>query len=164
MADLLATLPLAGGPVTLRRANRGDLADLVALLAADQLGARRDGIDSPEDLAAYSRAFELIDADPAQLLVVAEASGVVVGTLQLTFIPGLARRGSLRAQVEGVRVAVSQRGGGLGTAMMKWCIDESRRRRCSLVQLTTDKTRVDAHRFYARLGFAASHEGMKLRL
>jgi GNAT superfamily N-acetyltransferase len=88
-----------------------------------------------------------------------------VGTFhQLSFLPGLARRGALRAQIEAVRVAASQRGGGLGAAMMTWAIDEARRRGCSLVQLTSDKNRTEAHRFYASLGFAASHEGMKLHL
>ncbi|GAA1635808.1 GNAT family N-acetyltransferase [Georgenia ruanii] len=153
------TLPcdLADG-VVLRRARAADLPALVRLLADDQLGVERDG----GDLAPYRRAFAAIDADPSQLLVVAEADGVVVGTLQLTTIPGLARRGALRAQVEAVRVAAARRGRGLGRAMMGWAIEEARRRGCALVQLTTDKRRADAHRFYARLGFVASHEGMKL--
>jgi GNAT superfamily N-acetyltransferase len=84
--------------------------------------------------------------------------------MQLTFIPGLARRGALRAQIEAVRVADGLRGTGLGSAMLRWAIDEARRRGCALVQLTTDKSRGDAHRFYRRLGFVASHEGMKLTL
>jgi len=95
---------------------------------------------------------------------VAERDGQIVGTLQLSFLPGLARRGALRAQIEAVRVAQGERGSGLGAAMMGWAIEEARRRGCALVQLTTDKSRADAHRFYARLGFVASHEGMKLAL
>ncbi|KAE8764951.1 GNAT family N-acetyltransferase [Georgenia thermotolerans] len=146
--------------VVLRRARAADLPALVRLLADDQLGATRDG----GDLEPYRRAFAAIDADPAQLLVVAEADGAVVGTLQLTVIPGLARRGALRAQVEAVRVSAARRGRGLGRAMIGWVIEEARRRGCALVQLTTDKRRTDAHRFYERLGFAASHEGMKLLL
>ncbi len=94
----------------------------------------------------------------------AEQDGQIVGTMQLSFLPGLARRGALRAQIEAVRVAQSQRGSGLGAAMMGWAIEEARRRGCALVQLTTDKSRTDAHRFYARLGFVATHEGMKLAL
>ncbi len=134
------------------------------LIAADQLGAARDGAATDEELAAYQRAFATIDADPAHILVVAEAGHDVVGTLQLSFIPGLARRDAWRAQVEAVRIDQAYRSGGLGTALMAWAIDESRRRGCALVQLTTDKSRTAAHRFYERLGFVASHEGMKLAL
>lgn len=143
----------------LRRAERGDLPRLLELLAADQLGVHRESAD---DIAPYEAAFAAIDADPAQLLVVAEAEGGVVGTFQLTFIPGLARRGALRAQIEAVRVAAEYRNRGLGAAMMRWAIDEARSRGCALVQLTSDRTREDAHRFYERLGFVASHEGFKL--
>lgn len=163
-ADALATLNLNSLDVELRRAQRDDLVRIVELLAADQLGATRDGIATAEDLEPYLCAFEAIDTDPAQLLVVATVEGDVIGTMQLSFIPGLARRGSLRAQIEAVRVADRYRSRGLGEAMFRWAIDEARRRGCSLVQLTTDKSRSDAHRFYARLGFVASHEGLKLRL
>src|SRR5215217_3218946 len=105
-----------------------------------------------------------MDADPAQLLVVVtDAADAVVATLQLTFIPGLARRGALRAQIEAVRVRADLRGRGLGQALFAWAIEEASRRGCALVQLTTDKRREDAHRFYGRLGFTASHEGFKLR-
>ncbi|HYY18828.1 MAG TPA: GNAT family N-acetyltransferase [Streptosporangiaceae bacterium] len=97
-------------------------------------------------------------------LLAADSDGQVVGTLQLSFIPGLSRRGALRAQIESVRVAPAMRGRGLGEALFTWSIAEARRRGCALVQLTTDKTRVDAHRFYERLGFTASHEGLKLSL
>lgn len=153
--------PYAAGPATLRRARREDVPDIVALIADDQLGATRD---DPGDHAAYLGAFEAIDADPAQTLVVAERDGVVVGTLQLSIIPGLARRGALRGQLEAVRVARGQRGHGLGGAMVRWAVEESRRRGCALVQLTTDKSRTDAHRFYERLGFTPSHEGFKMAL
>ena len=160
----LAEIGLGPGRVALRLARRDDVPAIVALIAADQLGATRDGVRDDADLAAYTAAFEAIDADPAHLLVVAESGGEVVGTMQLSFLPGLARRGALRAQIEAVRVAQSTRGSGLGAAMMTWAVDEARRRGCALVQLTSDKSRTDAHRFYQRLGFVASHEGMKLTL
>ncbi|RKT88204.1 L-amino acid N-acyltransferase YncA [Saccharopolyspora antimicrobica] len=159
--NLLATLSV--GPVTyqLRRATGADLAAVVELLAADQLGATRE---SAVDLEPYRAAFAAIDADPAQLLLVATAGDEVVATMQLTFIPGLARRGALRAQIEAVRVHEQHRSHGLGGEMFEWAIGEARRRGCALVQLTTDKQRADAHRFYERLGFTASHEGFKMAL
>jgi GNAT superfamily N-acetyltransferase len=162
--DTLAQIDLDHKPVVLRPARREDIPELVVLLAADQLGATRDGVRDQADLDAYERAFQAIDADPAHMLIVADRAGEVVGTMQLSFLPGLARRGALRAQIEAVRVAASTRGSGLGAAMLQWAIDEARRRDCALVQLTTDKARTDAHRFYQRLGFVASHEGMKLKL
>jgi GNAT superfamily N-acetyltransferase len=163
-AGALAELGVGGTQVVLRRAVRADLPTIVALLAADDLGATRDGIRGPQDRDAYERAFRAIDRDPAQLLVVAEAGDQVVATLQLSFIPGLSRHGALRAQIESVRVSAAYRSRGLGQAIFTWAIDEARRRGCALVQLTTDKTRAGAHRFYERLGFAASHEGLKLHL
>ena len=162
--DALAEIDLGPARLTLRAAREGDVPALVSLIAADQLGATRDGVRDAADLAAYAAAFAAIDADPAHILVVAEIAGEIVGTMQLSFLPGLARRGALRAQIEAVRVAESTQGSGLGTAMIGWAIDEARRRGCALVQLTTDKSRLDAHRFYQRLGFVASHEGMKLAL
>ncbi len=161
--DDLAVLPVGSTTYRLRRAGPGDVAAIVALLAADQLGAARDA-GAGHDLAPYRRAFAAIDADPAQLLVAAVLVGEVVGTLQLTVIPGLARAGALRAQLEAVRVRADLRGRGIGEAMVRWAVDEARHRGCALVQLTTDKRRPDAHRFYARLGFSASHEGFKLPL
>jgi GNAT superfamily N-acetyltransferase len=164
--DVLAELDLGSPRVRLRRARAADVPAIVGLLADDVLGAGRDGIRTAADLAVYERAFELIDRDPAHLLVVAEAGpgGAAAGTFQLSFLPGLARRGALRAQIEAVRVAAAWRGSGLGSAMISWAIEEARRRDCALVQLSTDKSRGDAHRFYAKLGFVASHEGMKLAL
>jgi GNAT superfamily N-acetyltransferase len=157
----LARIEAGGASYALRRAARDDVARLVELIAADQIGATRDG----GDLAPYERAFAAIDADPAQLLVaVADAHGEVVGTLQRMFIPGLARRGGLRAQIEAVRVREDLRGQGLGHELFAWAVAEARRRGCTLVQLTCDKRRDDAHRFYGRLGFVASHEGFKLQL
>ncbi|KZB81535.1 GNAT family N-acetyltransferase [Amycolatopsis regifaucium] len=145
----------------IRPARRDDVAAIVEMLADDQIGATRDSTD---DLTPYLKAFEEIDADPAQLLIVADDAGETVGTLQLSIIPGLARKGALRGQIEAVRVRASHRGSGLGGELMRWAIDESRRRGCALVQLTSDVKREDAHRFYERLGFVASHTGFKLKL
>ncbi|HEV7188579.1 MAG TPA: GNAT family N-acetyltransferase [Blastococcus sp.] len=156
------TLVVAGEPVELRRATATDLPALVALLADDELGAHREATDG--DLGPYRAAFDLVDADPAHALVVAVVGDVVVGTLQLSVLPGLSRRGALRAQIEGVRVASGARSRGLGAALLGWAVTEARRHGCALVQLTTDKARTDAGRFYERLGFVASHEGLKLQL
>ena len=161
---VLATLALGSASVVLRRAEGDDLAAIVGLLAADQLGATRDGASTAGDLLAYRRAFDAIDSDPAHILVVGQAGDDIVATMQLSFLPGLARRGALRAQIEAVHVHRDYRGRGLGTAMFGWAIGEAKRRGCALVQLTSDKSRADAHRFYRRLGFIASHEGLKLTL
>jgi GNAT superfamily N-acetyltransferase len=149
------------GDLEIRAADSDDVAPIVAMLADDPLGAQRE---SPDDLAPYLTALERLSADPNQHLVVAVREGRVVGTLQLTVIPGLSRRGSTRSIIEGVRVHADERGSGLGTQLIEWAIEESRRRNCQLVQLTSDATRTDAHRFYERLGFEASHVGLKLRL
>jgi ribosomal protein S18 acetylase RimI-like enzyme len=148
--------------VSFRRATTDDLAAIVALLADDVLGRQREKPGAPS--VAYQRAFAAIDADPRQLLVVADADGEVVGTLQLTFIPGLTYEGGERAQIEGVRIASTTRSEGLGRQMVGWAVDQARNRGCRLVQLTADKRRADAIRFYESLGFTATHEGMKLHL
>jgi GNAT superfamily N-acetyltransferase len=145
----------------MRRARREDVPAIVAMLADDELGASRE---TPDDLAPYEAAFKAVDADPNQHLVVAERDGRVVGCLQLTVIPGLSRRGATRAVIEAVRVAAGERGAGLGGAMVGWAIDESRRLGVNLLQLTSDRTRTDAHRFYERLGFEATHLGFKMVL
>jgi ribosomal protein S18 acetylase RimI-like enzyme len=161
--DDVAWGSLPGVPgATVRRAAAADLPAVVALLADDVLGAGRE--DGGQDLAPYARAFAAVDADPAHLLAVVVSGDEVVGTLQLSFLPGLSRRGALRAQIEGVRVRADHRGSGLGEALLRWAVAEAGRRRCGLVQLTTDLTRTDAHRFYERLGFLASHAGYKLAL
>lgn len=149
--------------VTFREAVVSDLEAVIALLADDALGAARETVASPPD-PRYVEAFEALRADPNQLLAIAEFAGEVVGCLQLSFIPGISRRGMWRGQIEGVRIAASQRGGGLGREMILWAIEQCRARGCGLVQLTSDKSRTDALRFYAALGFTASHEGMKLDL
>jgi GNAT superfamily N-acetyltransferase len=150
-------------PLAFRRARRGDLPAIVHLLADDPLGAQRESDVSPLP-AGYGAAFDAIEADPNQELVVAEANGAVVGVLQLTFIPSLTYRGGWRALIEGVRVAAALRSGGVGQQLFEWAIARARERGCHLLQLTSDKSRPDAIRFYERLGFVASHEGMKLRL
>ena len=150
-------------PLVFRRATVADLATIVGLLADDELGRQREDTSTPIN-ARYTEAFAAIDRDPNQLLAVVERDADVIGCLQLTFIPGLSRRGMWRGQIESVRISSAERSGGIGRTMFEWAIAECRRRRCELVQLTTDKRRPDALRFYESLGFAASHEGMKLPL
>ena len=160
----LATIDASGVPFTLRRARRDDLATLIEMLAADALRRNDDSV-APEFRGRYDVAFDAIDRDPAHTLVVVDdENGNVVGTMQLTLIPGLARGGATRLQIEAVRVAESTRGLGLGTAMIRWAIEDARSRGAALVQLTSDARRDDAHRFYERLGFEASHVGFKLFL
>jgi ribosomal protein S18 acetylase RimI-like enzyme len=149
--------------LTFRRASAADLEDIVALLADDELGRKREDPDPPLN-PRYIDAFAAIDADRNQFLAVVEEGGQIVGCLQLSFIPGLSRLGLWRGQIESVRIASTRRGGGLGKRMFEWAIEECRKRGCEIVQLTTDKCRTDARRFYEGLGFVASHEGMKLTL
>ncbi|MEJ8280807.1 GNAT family N-acetyltransferase [Pseudonocardia spirodelae] len=144
-----------------RRATADDVPAIVALLADDPLGSRRE---SPGDLAPYREAFAVVDADPSELLLVLDDGGRVVGTLQLSLLPGLARRGAVRARIEAVRVAADRRGARLGELLVAHAVDEARRRGASLVQLTSDRTRTDAHRFYERLGFTVTHDGFSLPL
>ncbi|MER7045268.1 GNAT family N-acetyltransferase [Streptomyces jumonjinensis] len=147
--------------LVIRPAIMDDIPAIVAMLADDPLGAQRETL---EDLSPYYAAFERLDQDPNQHQAVAVREGRVVGTLQLTIIPGLSRRGSTRSVIEGVRVHADERGSGLGTRLIEWAIAESRRQGCQLVQLTSDVTRTDARRFYERLGFEPSHIGFKLAL
>lgn len=173
-----------------RPATRADLPTILDLLENDEISRSREtnpplatdlaavsstsarssvtsapAAETPEAIdAAYWSAFEAIDADPRNELIVAEESGKVVGTCQLTFTPSLSRRGTERMTIEAVRVHTDLRGRGVGRAMMQWSLDRARERGCRLAQLTTDKRRTDAHRFYASLGFEPSHEGFKLAL
>ncbi|MBQ0997942.1 MULTISPECIES: GNAT family N-acetyltransferase [Streptomyces] len=149
------------GDLEIRPAVAEDVPAIVGMLADDPLGAQRE---SPDDLTPYLAALERLQGDPHQHVVVAVREGRVVGTLQLTIVPGLSRRGATRSIIEGVRIHADERGSGLGTRLIEWAVDESRRQECHLVQLTSDKTRTDAHRFYERLGFTASHTGFKLQL
>ena len=152
------SLDLDGRRYTIARATESDIPALVGLLADDALGALRE----TSDLDHYRVAFREIDRDPQQLLVaVRDADGVVVGTMQLTLIPGLARGGTTRLQIEAVRLASDTRGTGLGTALFEWAHRYGHRHGATLAQLTSDKTRTDAHRFYDGLGYEASHEGFK---
>lgn len=146
-----------------RRATRTDLDAIVAMLVDDPLGATREDGSRPLN-ARYVAGFEAVDRDPNQMLAVLEDDGKVIGSLQITFIPSVARLGMWRGQIEGVRVLKSRRGEGLGRRMLEWAIAECRKRDCRLVQLTMDKTRTDSFRFYEALGFKASHEGFKLDL
>jgi N-acetylglutamate synthase-like GNAT family acetyltransferase len=147
--------------ITIRRATSHDVPHIVALLADDALGASRE---SPQDLDPYHAAFTAIDADPRQWLVVAELDNVVIGTAQLTYLPGLSHKGGTRAQIEAVRIGGAARGSGLGSRLIEWCVDRAREHGCTMVQLTSDVTRADAHRFYEKLGFKATHIGFKLGL
>ena len=148
-----------------RSAERADVPAVLGLLADDEITRDRGFGVVPEQVdAAVWAAFEAIDADPGNELIVAEADGEVIATCQLTFTPGLSRGGAWRMTIEAVRVRTDRRGGGLGRQLMTYAIERARDRGCRMVQLTTDKRRTDAHRFYERLGFVASHEGMKLKL
>lgn len=146
--------------VEIRRARAEDVPAIVALLADDPLGRGRESPGDPR----YAAAFRAIDADPHQFLAVLVADGTVAGTLQLTFIPGLAHLGGVRGEIEAVRIASSHRGTGLGARMLDWAVEQCRARGCRMVQLTTNTARTDAQRFYERLGFVASHVGYKLAL
>jgi GNAT superfamily N-acetyltransferase len=149
--------------VTLRDARREDVPAIVAMLADDRLGAAREVTAEPLP-ASYYAAFDALDRDENNRLLIAEVNGEIVGTLQITFVHGLSRQGAKRAVLEAVRVASLHRGKGFGERIVREAIEIARRAGCAMVQLTTDKSRKDAHRFYERLGFEASHEGMKLTL
>jgi ribosomal protein S18 acetylase RimI-like enzyme len=149
--------------IVFRTALLADVPAIVALLADDELGSQREIIGTPLDQR-YVDAFQAIEADANQRLVVVADGNEIIGTLQISFIPGIARMGSWRGQIEAVRIAKRRRDSGLGQKMFEWAISECRSRGCSLVQLTTDKSRTDAHRFYEKLGFKASHEGYKTTL
>jgi GNAT superfamily N-acetyltransferase len=146
-----------------RSALRSDVPAIVGLLADDGLGNARETVSEEVD-EAYWRAFEVLDADPRISVIVAELAGEIVGTMHLIVFPTLSRCGAWRMELEAVRVAAGHRGAGLGRRMISWAVDEARARGCALVQLTTDKRRTEAKRFYESLGFAATHEGMKLAL
>lgn len=158
---LPTTLQLSGRRFKITRAESADVPELVELLADDVLGAQREHAS----LQRYQQAFDEISADPKQLLAtVRDAADALVGTMQLTLIPGLSRGGAKRLQIEAVRMAPSVRGSGLGSAMLDWAHKYGRAHGAALAQLTADRRRTDAHRFYERLGYQASHEGYKLPL
>jgi GNAT superfamily N-acetyltransferase len=149
--------------VLFRLAARADLPSIVRMLADDDLGSQRERYEEPLPEAYYS-AFEQIDGDPNHELIVAERDGDVIGTLHLMYLPSISFQGGVRAQIESVRVDKRFQSQGIGSEMMRWSIERARQRGAHVVQLTTHKTRVDAHRFYERLGFKGSHLGMKLSL
>ena len=154
---------MSGTEITFRFARRADLPAIVRMLAEDVLGSQREQYEDPLPETYYT-AFEKIDSDPNHELIVAEANGEVIGTLHLIFLPSISFQGGLRAQIESVRVDGNYRNQGVGNQMMKGSIERARERGAHIVQLTTHQSREDAHRFYERLGFKASHLGMKLRL
>jgi len=146
-----------------RFATHADLPSIVRMLADDNLGGQRERYETPLP-ESYYLAFEQINRDPNHELIVAEQNGEVIGTLHLIFLPSISFQGRLRAQIESVRVDKRFQGQGIGSEMMKWSMERARQRGAHVVQLTTHKSREDAHRFYERLGFKGSHLGMKLSL
>jgi ribosomal protein S18 acetylase RimI-like enzyme len=148
--------------VTIRRARQGDVGAIVAMLADDPLGGERERIEDPLP-SSYFRAFEALEINSSIQLVVAEAGGAVVGCLQLCILPGLSSQGASRALIEDVRVASGRRSRGIGQQLVQWAVAEAQARGCKLVELLTHHTRVDAQRFYKRLGFQPSHVGMTRR-
>ncbi len=149
--------------LVIRPAREEDLPLIVRMLADDELGRSRELVEDPLPQC-YVDAFREIARDPRHELVVVEQDGSVVGTAQLSFLPSLSHQGGERAQVEAVRVASDRRGAGIGRQLLTWMIARAEDRGCRMVQLTTDKSRSDAHRFYESLGFQVTHHGMKLRL
>ncbi|MGO3720304.1 GNAT family N-acetyltransferase [Microbacterium gubbeenense] len=163
----MLTLPVAltshAGPFRLREASAADLDALIALLSNDPVSVARGDAGSSADRDAFARGLAAIDADPRNAQLVAERDGELVATLQLTTIPGLSRRGATRLQVEAVHVRDDLRSDGIGSALMRWVSEVAAPSLgADLIQLTSDNARVDAHRFYERLGFAKSHTGFKL--
>ncbi len=148
--------------VTFRPARSGELAEIIALLADDKLGVNRESFEGSSQ--AYEQAFAEIDGDPNNMIYVAEDNGLVIGCLQVTFIANLTFKGGRRALIEAVRIADSHQGQGLGQRLMEHVIDLARERGCRIVQLTSNKERDDAIRFYEQLGFQSSHVGFKLYL
>jgi GNAT superfamily N-acetyltransferase len=151
------------GEIKFRLATENDLDSIVAMLADDVLGSKRERYEHPLPNS-YIKAFEAIIADPNNELIVACEENEVIGVQQITFTPYITHQGGWRATIEGVRTSASVRGKGIGTKLIKWAIQRAEERGCHLVQLTTDKKRPDALRFYESLGFKATHEGLKLKL
>ncbi len=149
--------------LNIRKASVSDIAAVINLIADDQLGATREQVSGPVSLV-YRTAFERIERQNGNDIYVAEIDGEIIGCMQLTFITGLSRKGLTRCQIEAVRVSKTLRSQGIGKKMMVYAIDLAKTSGCGLVQLTTDNTREDAHRFYKKLGFVGSHVGMKLDL
>lgn len=164
--NLPVALVTRTGEVTVRRAAEDDLDNLMRLLSDDPISASRGDVAAAEDREAYRRALERIIGDPSnEVVVVEDKDGSLVGTMQLTRIPGMARRGATRLLIEAVRVSSTLRSSGIGSAMMQWAVGPAAESLAAdLVQLTSDAARTDAHRFYERLGFVGSHIGFKYRV
>lgn len=155
-------MTMTNQPITIRPATKADLAEVVAMLLDDHLGQQREGQAGVD--AAYETAFAAIQKEPNNTVFVAEQNGEIVGTFQFILIPSLSFNGGIRCQIESVRTVQHLRGQGIGREMMVWAIERARVAGCVLVQLSTHKSRERAHHFYEQLGFAKSHEGMKLML
>jgi ribosomal protein S18 acetylase RimI-like enzyme len=149
--------------IKFRIATEQDLVRIVEMLADDELGRKRERYEQPLP-ESYTKAFHAITSDPNNELVVAYQGNEVIGVQQITFTPYITHQGGWRATIEGVRTSSSVRGKGVGTELIKWAIQRANERGCHLIQLTTDKQRVDALRFYERLGFKSTHEGLKMKL
>lgn len=149
--------------ITIRNATENDLPFIVSIIETDSVYGSTEDSANPKG-PSYLAALAAIDTDPNQMLLIAELEGQPVGTFQLTFTPGIARKGAWRCTIEGVHVSPEHRNRKIGETMMRWAIDTARTRNCALVQLTSNKSRTNAHRFYTRLGFSQSHEGFKLTL
>ncbi|NVE94260.1 GNAT family N-acetyltransferase [Altererythrobacter lutimaris] len=149
--------------LTIRDATEQDLPYIVGLIDSDAVSAKRDPA-MPADEADQREGFDAIAGDPNHRLLIAEVEGKPVGSFQLSYIPGVSRQGAWRGQIESVRVHPDHQSKGIGGAMLEWAVEECRKRGCGLVQLTSDTTREDAHRFYERLGFKPTHTGFKLKL
>jgi ribosomal protein S18 acetylase RimI-like enzyme len=152
----------AASSITIRRARRDDVESIVRMLADDSLGRARERLEDPLP-SSYFRAFDTLEQNPHIQLMVAEQGGTVVGCLQLCVLPGISSQGASRALIEDVRVAAHCRSRGIGEQLVRWAIAEARAKGCHLVELLTHQTRVDAQRFYLRLGFQLSHAGMTMR-
>ena len=152
----------ATAQITIRRARRDDIAAIVKMLADDDLSRARERLEEPLP-GSYGEAFARLAADRNIALVVAEEAGTVVGCLQLCILPGLSSQGASRGLIEDVRVASDRRSRGIGEQLVQWAVAEARTKGCKLVELLTHQTRVDAQRFYERLGFSRSHVGMTIR-
>ena len=148
---------------TFRDAIEADLPTIIAMLAEEQIGGRKDDATEPLD-SVYLAAFAAIVADPNQRLIVAELDGALVGTMQLSFLPGLLNHGAWRGQIEAVRIAADRRSLGLGARMIDWAVEQCRERGCFMAQLTSNNDRTRAHAFYEKLGWRKSHSGFKLYL
>ena len=161
-ANSASDKPASDKPVAIRPARRADVPVIVAMLADDHLGRARERLEDPLP-AVYYAAFERVERDPILTRVVAESEGRVVGCLQLAVLPGISSQGGIRGLLEDVRVASDCRSRGIGEQLVQWAVTEAKARGCNLVELLTHSSRVDAQRFYKRLGFSLSHAGMTVR-